>query len=195
MAALVAAVLLHGTLQAQQMESARDLLSRMAKASKELNYQGLVTYEYQGNLSTVKVVHVVRDGETFERVIHLDGPEEEIIRRGDSLDCLRTGDMLLRGGVVKISNDSYSHLEDFYDFYIKGEGRIAGRAVKVVYIMPKDKHRYGYILAIDKESGLMLQSVLMNHAGKPLERFQFSDIHIGAVLDDADFCRRKLVHR
>ena len=42
-AALVAAVLLSGPLFAGQMESAQDLMARMAKASRELNYNGVFT--------------------------------------------------------------------------------------------------------------------------------------------------------
>jgi sigma-E factor negative regulatory protein RseB len=186
LAALIAAVFVHGPLFAQQMDSAYDLIARMAKASKELSYSGLFTYEFRGNLTSVKVAHIVRDGQTYERIVHMDGPEREIVRRGDDMDCMRASDMLLRGSVLKITDNNYSHLQDFYNFYIRGDTRIAGRAVSVVNVIPKDKYRYGYIIAIDKETGLMLQSVLINSKGKPMERFQFVDISIGADLDNVE---------
>jgi sigma-E factor negative regulatory protein RseB len=186
LAALIAAVFVHGPLFAQQMDSAYDLMARMAKASKELSYSGLFTYEFRGNLTSVKVVHIVRDGQTYERVVHMDGPEREIVRRGDDMNCMRASDMLLRGSVLKINDNNYSHLQDFYNFYIRGDTRIAGRSVSVVNVIPKDKYRYGYIIAIDKETGLMLQSVLINSKGKPMERFQFVDISIGADLDNVE---------
>jgi len=187
LAALLAAVLLRGTLFAGTMESAHDLMARMAKASRELNYQGLFTYEYRGNLTSVKVMHGVRDGQTFEHILHMDGAQREAVRRTDNVDCLRTGDMLLRGNAYKINNDNYARLEDFYEFHIKGDGRIASRQVTMVHVLPKDKHRYGYVVAIDKESGLLLQSVLMSHTGKPLERFQFVEIVVGASLSEMGF--------
>ena len=186
-AALVAAVLLHGPLFAAQMESAHDLMSKMAKASRELSYQGLFTYEYRGNLTSVKLSHGVRDGQIYERIQHMDGAQRNALSRSDNVDCLRTGDMLLRGSAYKINDQSYARLEDFYEFHIKGEGRIANRRVVMVHVLPKDKHRYGYVVAIDKESGLLLQSVLMSHTGKPLERFQFVDISIGGSLADLGF--------
>ena len=187
LAALIAAVFVHGPLFAEPMDSAHDLMARMAKASKELSYKGLFTYEFRGNLTSVKVVHIVRDGQTYERIVHMDGPEREIVRRGDDMDCMRASDMLLRGNVLKINDDSYSHLQDFYSFYIRGDARIAGRAVSLVNVIPKDKFRYGYIVAIDKETGLMLQSILINSQGKPMERFQFVDVSIGADLDNVEF--------
>lgn len=187
LAALMAAVFLHGPLLAAQMESAQDLMARMSKASRELNYQGLFTYEYRGNLTSIKVSHGVRNGQTFERILHMDGARREALRRTDNLDCLRTGDMLLRGSAYKINDQNYARLEDYYEFHIKGDGRIANRQVVMVHVLPKDKHRYGYIVAIDKESGLLLQSVLMSHSGKPLERFQFVDINVGMPLAELGF--------
>ncbi|MDA9599039.1 MucB/RseB C-terminal domain-containing protein [bacterium] len=183
LAALLAAVFAHGSLSAEQMESAYDLMARMAKASKELSYKGLFTYEYRGQLRSIKVVHLVRDGQTYERIVHMDGPEREIVRRGDNLDCLRAADMLLRGSSLKV-NDTYAELEDYYEFYIRGDGRIAGRQVSLVEILPKDKLRYGYVVAIDKETGLMLQSVLLSQSGKPLERFQYVEISFATNLDN-----------
>ena len=183
-AALVAAVLLSalsvpGKAFSGEMESAQDLMARMAKASRELNYSGVFTYEHRGNLTSVKLVHEVRDGKIYERLLHMDGSQRDVVSRSDSLDCVRAGDMLLRGNAYKINDGSYSRLEDFYEFHIKGDDRIANREVSLVHVIPKDRYRYGYVVAIDKESGLLLQSVLMNHAGQPLERFQFVDISIG----------------
>jgi len=187
LAALMAAVFLHGPLFAAQMESAQDLMARMSKASRELNYQGLFTYEYRGNLTSIKVSHAVHNGQTFERILHMDGARREALRRTENLDCLRTGDMLLRGSAYKIDDQNYARLEDYYEFHIKGDGRIANRQVVMVHVLPKDKHRYGYIIAIDKESGLLLQSVLMSHSGKPLERFQFVDLNVGMPLTELGF--------
>ena len=183
LAALMAAVFAHGPLVAEQMDSAYDLIARMAKASKELSYKGLFTYEYRGQLRSIKVVHLVRDGKTYERIVHMDGPEREIVRRGDNLGCLRAADMLLRGKALRF-NDSDAELQDHYEFYIRGDGRIAGRQVVLVEVLPKDKLRYGYVIAIDKERGLMLQSVLLSQTGKPLERFQYVDISFAADLDN-----------
>lgn len=178
-AALVAAVLLHGPLFAEQMESAHDLMARMAKATRELNYSGVFTYEHRGNLTSAKLIHEVRKGKIYERLLHMDGTQRDAVSRSDNLGCVRTGDMLLRGSAYKINNENYSRLKDFYEFHIKGDGRIANRQVSMVHVLPRDKYRYGYVVAIDKESGLLLQSVLMSHTGKPLERFQFVDISIG----------------
>lgn len=184
LAAILAAIFVHGSLLAEPMSSGYDLVTGMTKASKESSYTGLVTYEYRGNLRSIKVIHIVRDGKTYERILHMDGPEHEVVRRGDDPDCMRAADLLLGGRPLKIDDDNYAHLRDLYDFHIRGDARIAGRLVSMVQVIPKDSFRYGYVVAIDKQSGLMLQSVLMNDRGKPMERFQFIDVAIGASLDN-----------
>ena len=41
----------------------------------------------------------------------------------------------------------------------------------------------GYVVAIDKDNGLMLQSMIISQSGKPLERFQYVDISFSPQLD------------
>ena len=179
-AALVAAVLLHGPLYAAQMESAQDLMARMSKASRELNYQGLFTYEYRGNLTSVKVSHGVFEGQTFERILHMDGAKREALSRIGNLDCLRTGDMLLRGSAYKISEQSYARLEDYYDFHIKGDGRIANlRCGNGSMCYQKISIAMAMLSPSTETRACCCSQVLMSHRGKPLERFQFVDIAVG----------------
>ena len=184
LAAILAAIFAHGFLFAEPMSLGYDLVTGMTNASKSLSYAGLVTYEFRGNLRSIKVAHIVRDGKTYERIQHMDGPEHEVVRRGDDTDCMRAANLLLGGRPLKIDDDNYAHLRDSYDFHIRGDARIAGRSVSMVHVIPKDRFRYGYIVAIDKQSGLMLQSVLMDHDSKPMERFQFIDVAIGAGVNN-----------
>ena len=182
LAAFIAAIFAHGPLVAEQIKSAYDLVRGTAKAAKELNYRGVFTYEFRGTLRSIKVVHLVRDGQTYEHIVHMDGDGHEIVRRGDDVGCTRPAEMLLLG--TDFTADSSPRLDDLYSFYIRGNARIAGRMAYMVEIRPKDKLRYGYVVAIDKLNGLMLQSMLISQSGKPLERFQYVDISFPAELDN-----------
>jgi sigma-E factor negative regulatory protein RseB len=166
------------------IHSVTSLLKRMAEANRQISYQGIFSYEHGGALKTVKVFHAVRDGQEFERIIHLSGPKREVVRRGNDLSCQRLGDAMLRGAALGIANISRGHLENYYDLYIKGDERVAGRDVTIVHVVPKDNFRYGYVLGIDKETGLLLQSMLIGSNKRVLERFQFVDISIGILIDD-----------
>jgi sigma-E factor negative regulatory protein RseB len=52
-----------------------------------------------------------------------------------------------------------------------------------VALTPKDQHRYGFELHLDKETGLPLKSLLLNDKGQLLERFQFTRLSVGAPTD------------
>ena len=166
------------------LTSVTDLLKRMAEANRQLSYQGIFSYEHGGALKTVKVLHAIRDGQEFERIIHLSGPKREVIRRGNDLSCQRLGDAMLRGAMSGLAYVSSGRLEDHYSLYTKGEDRVAGRDVIIVHVVPKDEFRYGYALGIDKETGLLLQSMLIGSNKRVLERFQFVDVSIGVLIDD-----------
>ncbi len=161
------------------------LLQRMADANKQLSYRGTFTYEYGGSIKTAKLAHMVKDGREYERLTHLSGPSREVIRRGNDIDCQRAGDKLLRG-MIRLGVNSQSPFSDYYDLYIKGENRVAGRPVTVVHVVPRDQFRYGYALSLDNDTGLLLQTILIGQGKKVLERFQFVDIHVGVLIDESE---------
>ncbi len=156
-------------LSAQQ--TAHDLVARMFDRSKQLSYSGLFTYEMAGEQRTVKVSHQVSDGAVYERITHMDGPVKDRLRQSVGNHC-------------NFRDASSLQAQDYYRFDILDESRVAGREVHRVRVSPKDSLRYGYLYAIDQQTGLMLQSMLVNQSGQPLENFKYMDISIGPVADD-----------
>lgn len=191
LAAVVVASFAHGALFAEQLKSAYDLIAQAAKASKELSYQGVFTYEFRGQLRSVKVLHLVRDGKTYERAMHMDGAGYKISRRGDDIGCLRPGHLMLQGADFTSVKNGF-RLNELYNVYIRGNRRVAGRQAYLVDILPKDKLRYGYVVAIDKDNSLMLQSMIISQSGKPLERFQYVDISFSPQLDGIEISEQWL---
>jgi sigma-E factor negative regulatory protein RseB len=68
-------------------------------------------------------------------------------------------------------------LKNWYDLAVIGKSRVAGRQAVIVALTPKDQHRYGFELHLDKETGLPLKSLLLNDKGQLLERFQFTRLN------------------
>lgn len=158
------------------------ILKQMSTAVRELNYQGLFTYEVGGVLDTYKIVHRVENGIEYERLRRLNGHDNEIIRRGHAIDCLSPGDELLRG--ILRSADSSSLLQNNYRFHLTGEERVADRSARIVHIIPKDQHRFGYTLALDRKTGLPLKIMRVNRDRRVMERIQFVELSVGAPLDE-----------
>ena len=164
-----------------------ELLARMSAAVRELDYRGLFTYEHGGALDTLKIIHSVRDGVEYERLEHLIGPRREFVRSGQQVSCLPPGDQLLRGRLTSLSQNA-GGLSNNYQFYLRGNQRIAGRDAQILQIVPRDEYRYGYTLGIDVQSGMPLMFLLVGEgdkAARVLERFQFVELTLGDV-DDAE---------
>jgi sigma-E factor negative regulatory protein RseB len=78
-------------------------------------------------------------------------------------------------------------VNQYYQFVLRGEERIAGRQAAIIQMAPKDAIRYGVTLALDKSTGLPLMWMIQNSQKKILERMQFVDIQLDPKLNDNDF--------
>lgn len=181
-----------------------NLLDRLSTSVRELNYRGLFTYEVGGVLDTYKIIHQVRDGVEFERLERLNGREREVLRSGHHPDCLSRGNTLLRGFAGRLGkrsgnkNGNKSDKNDegagYYHFKYAADKRIAGRQAALVHVEPADDYRYGYVLGIDKLTGLPLKILVVDRGQKVLERIQFVDLDVGIPLDDTELLPRSEGH-
>lgn len=167
-------------------------LEKMAGALRTQNYEGIFTYMRGQQFDTVQVVHRFEDGKEIERLLHLNGQQREIIRRGDVVVCRHeesgTADLnheVPLGPFTHSFNENLSSYQNFYDFALEGADRVAGRQAIKLAITPRYDDRWGYRLWLDEETGLLLQSHLVGR-GRVLEVFQFSRVEIGQPIDDAD---------
>jgi sigma-E factor negative regulatory protein RseB len=170
--------------QTDTAEQVNRVLREMSTAVRELNYRGLFTYEVGGSLDTYRIVHRVDNDTEYERLQKLNGPEREIVRAGHMVDCLSRGDQLLRGIVRSAENSS--ELKDNYHFYLTGDERVADRSASIVHIVPKDSHRFGYTLSVDKQSGLPLKAMRVNTDKRVMERIQFVELSVGGEISEAE---------
>lgn len=173
-------------------DSAASWLGRMNRAFAELNYNGVFSFWTGRDMASLRVVHMIKDGVEHERLVHLNGAPREIVREGDEVLCiLQPGDRLVAmGGSIPAGPFARAFIRDFsdasshYEFSMKGEDRIAARQAVRLVVEPRDKHRYGYRLWLDKETGLLLKSELMDEQQRaPLEVFQFNHVVTGADVD------------
>lgn len=178
------AIFISASTLAQQNRETYELVNGMIEASKTLNYSGLVTYEKAGRLKTSKMLHLIRENNIFEQLIHLDGPAGQFSWRRIDENCgLGRAQGAETGALSTLDSSSFERLTASYSFEIRGQSRVAGREATSLLLKPKDNFRLPYFVAIDNQSNLMLMSVILNQVGKPLERFQFVEIQVGGDLD------------
>jgi sigma-E factor negative regulatory protein RseB len=183
-AALVPLLLVVVPAGAEDGAPVRKLLERMTDASRNLDYRGIFTYEHAGILKSIEVFHLVRDGVEYEKLLYLNGPRRQILRHGEEVDCPRPGQVLMHQLPSPEMAGERRDLAQFYDLRRRGEGRIADRRVNIVHLVPRDGFRYGHVFSLDRETGLLLQSLLIGDNKRVLERFQFVDISLS--VPDAD---------
>ncbi|WP_296276114.1 MucB/RseB C-terminal domain-containing protein [Pseudomonas sp. UBA7530] len=171
-----------------QAAEVQDLLGRLAAAEREQSFQGTFIYERNGSFSTHAVWHRVEEGgQVRERLLQLDGPAQEVLKVDGQAQCV-TGalaDQVSEGQAWPARQMDAEQLSNWYDIRVAGQSRIANRAADVLVLEPKDQHRYGFELYLDRETGLPLKSLLLNERGQLLERFQFAQLDTSVPVENA----------
>lgn len=167
------------------LQDARQWLERMADAARTVSFHGEIVHLHGNRARSMEIARYAQGENVIERLLVLDGPPREAIRDGKEVTCIVPGGIeQLEGERVprnpfpgKHWNHSES-LAEHYEFLELGTDRVAGRECRVIGIEPRDGYRYGYRLWIDRDTGLLLKSNLVDAAGDVIEQVAFTRISI-----------------
>ncbi|MBF0675664.1 MucB/RseB C-terminal domain-containing protein [Pseudomonas sp.] len=162
---------------------AQDWLLRLQAAEQQTGFHGAFVYERNGSFSSHEIWRHVASNSVQERMLQLDGPAHETLRTNGRLTCMN-GSLVspLIEEQWSVRNLDTRQLNQWYEMRVAGNSRVAGRAAVVLALIPRDQHRYGFELHLDRETALPLKSLLLNEKGQPLERFQYVEFQEGASL-------------
>lgn len=167
---------------------AQDWLTRLAEAEQRQSFQGTFVYERHGSFSTHSIWHRVEEGgRVRERLLQLDGPAQEVLRVDGRPQCVSgsLADQVASAQAWPARALDPQQLAAWYDLRVVGQSRVAGRPAVVLAVLPRDQHRYGFELHLDRETGLALKSLLLNEKGQLLERFQFTRLETAEAPSEA----------
>ena len=158
-------------------------LLRMDRALRDLDYEGRLVFVHGNAVEALQLTHSAEDGR--ERLVSLNGPAREVKRDDAELVCPvpDVGQVSLTrsdgsvGGARLVALDPL-HLGEGYEARLEGEARIAGRAARVVALVPRDRYRYGHRLYLDAESALPLKADLLDERGTPLTQAMFVSFEV-----------------
>ena len=174
--------------------SAEDMLALMQKNTRELSYQGSVIYSQGRHMESIKIHHSFEQGVQFERLEYLSGAPKVIIRRGDKVFFINSTvgiiNLIKPVPLGSFTRDYHSQLgltPTPYQLQLAGTSRVAGRPVLLLTVLAQDAHRFGFKLALDQQTGLLLRSLMVDHQGDILERFEYTDIVVGEPIDAKHF--------
>ena len=164
------------------------LVERAREAAERLDYAGILLNQQGPSLHTSRIIHKRKAKEALERIEMLDGPPNEIVRRGEEIIWYLPGErrvILDRQvgarsfpGLAQFSN---AQLMDHYRFRLLEKDRVAGRDATVMQLQPIDNLRYGYRFWFDQNSGLLLRAQSISERGEVVAQIGFSEVTIGPL--------------
>lgn len=174
------------------------LLNNMMQSFSKLRYDGVFVHSEAANMNSMRVRHDVMDGIEYESLVDLDGEKIEVLRVDDTIICVYPNASVantrnpLTPPFKRFENVESARLIKGYDMVVDPDiGRIAGRDVITVKLLPKDMYRYGHEFLIDEENYFLLKHDMMKSDGRLLERIQFTSVNFSPDLKHDDFVPRK----
>lgn len=181
-------------------QDAHAWLAKMNEAARSINYVGTFVYQHDQHLESMRILHKVRDGTAYERLVSLNDAAREVIRNEREVRCYLPdkNSVVVEHRKAETRNfpailpQSLRDLERNYTITLGKNRRVADRNAQGVIIRPKDAYRYGYQLWADRATGLLLKANLIDDQDRVVEQFMFTEIVIGADIADADLEPRNL---
>lgn len=159
-------------------------LDKMSHSAREVSYQGVVTFQLGEDMQVMQISHSINSAGASESLTQLTGQGARVTRVNHPLNCIHPGHKLLRlseeispaVGLQNTSGPQDCGISAHYQFSVLAGERIAGRKAVRIVIEPRDMYRYGYVMELDKKTGLLLKERTIGRGDKVLERFQFANI-------------------
>jgi len=160
-------------------------LEKMSRSAQEVSYQGVVTFQRGDDMQVMQISHSVSGDAASERLTQLTGQGAQVIRTDHPLECIHPGHRLLRLGArdaeTGASISGSCGIAENYRFSVDEGERVAGRKAVRILVAPRDMYRYGYVMELDRQTGLLLKAQTIGRGNKVLERFQFANLHYNEV--------------
>jgi sigma-E factor negative regulatory protein RseB len=188
---------------------AEEMLFRMTKAMKSLNYHGTLVLDLNNKLDAMKLFHTVINGKEQERLLALNSPMREIVRESGKVTCyyLDTNEVIIdhrpaRRSFLLDFPEDISRLNENYVFTLGIKEKVAMLTTQLISIEPKDDYRYKRKIWVSVDNFLPLKYQVLDSKGVPLEQVAFTELNIGVELpakeiinSGIDESRTRHIHR
>lgn len=188
---LLAVTLLFLNVTAYAESDAVKMLERLGIVAKQLNYDGIFSYQAGSKLQSIRIIHHADQHGEVERLVSLNGITREVIRNNDMVTCVypvgksvqENHRPLGRGFPAELLR-MLSDASDYYQVSQGQQGLVAKHHTQELLMKPIDNYRYGYSLWFDKDNDLLLQANIINEMGDVLETFAFASVKMNIEIPD-----------
>lgn len=169
-------------------------LQTKVNESRKVSYSGRSILVAGDQTTSFAVLHAAIDGKIWEHVLQQSGGGAEIVRQGDRLVCVGAGvtfeTVANTPAHLRLAETGISAASELYQFNQIGKDRIADRETVRVEVVPRDQLRYGYLLWVDADTGVVLKSSVLDAQRDVLETYEFVSFKQHNHVDRADFLKR-----
>jgi len=152
-------------------ERALQWLDKMSHSLREVSYQGVVTLQRGSDMRVMQLSHTVDHDGSSEVLTELTGSGARVERKAHPLHCIHPGIKLLRADA-----SDRCGIAAQYRVSVTGADRVAGRDAVRIVIEPRDMYRFGYVMTLDRDTGLLLKAQTITYGNKVLETMQFAQL-------------------
>lgn len=168
--------------------SGEQWLKKVDTSMKTLNYHGTAVFMKNGQIETMKYQHTVDNGVETERLVSLNSPLRELIRKSNEVKCLykdatkriESYHPIDRSFIVNLPR-APEQLEEQYLVAVAGQEMIAIRPAQIIAVLPKDELRYARKIWVDKATWLPLKVEVYDQEGNTLEQVLFTEFGVDSA--------------
>lgn len=165
-------------------------LEKMSAAERYLNFEGNFIYINGPNVETMSIVHAFDQFGERERLSTITGKEKELVTDDQNqFFVVPDKKLVLVDERASLSEQMLSGLSSDnpnYEYFLEGIEQVADYDCQVISIVPRDAYRYGYRLCLEKETGLMLKSQVLDKSGQPQEQLVFTRLTLPESVSTVD---------
>jgi sigma-E factor negative regulatory protein RseB len=163
------------------------VIQRIQDAANRHSFTGTFVVSAGGAITSLRITHLSDGQNQIERVETLDGQMRQVFRHNDLVHVLwphshaatiEHRDLGL-GHPATLPAGAAARL-DMYDLQPAGLDRVAGLEAEVLQLRPRDAHRYGQRLWLERQTGLLLRTDILGPHGELIESAGFSELKWGA---------------
>jgi sigma-E factor negative regulatory protein RseB len=165
------------------------VVKRIQDAAQRRSFVGTYVVSNGGSMTSSRITHFCDGRDQIERIEALDGRMRQVYRHNDTVHVLWPGSRTALIEQRELVGRFPSPLQpgdgtqlDQYELQSGDDERVAGHDAQVVLFKPRDALRYPRRLWLERRTGLLLRSDLLNERGEVLESASFSELQINVRL-------------
>ena len=170
------------------MEDPWSILEKSAKASQQLNYEGIFHSQSSSESNSTHVIHANIDNKEYCLLKMLDGAPNEVFCSGDMVYVTSQDGLLIKKRknqflFPSVLPSDIKHLKKNYQLSFGEKKRVADRMAQHIELKAKDNLRFNYHIWIDDKNLLPLKLIVTNNKNQPIEQSTFTTIAFSEVID------------